>query len=137
MLAPVDRCITLGFVITLYPPLGCLLFFVALWLVPGSRRKEYLCLFWMSGIVPYFIVLPFLLVTGQAGRHRFLGLALLRQFFAFWREDPYPGIEDVGPGFTIEQWWAMITILLTATVLVAAYYGYLMGKRHSVEAPPN
>ncbi len=77
-------CVILGFLGTVFPPLGLGLTVFALWCIPGARRSEFICLFWLAGIVQYFLILPFLLVTHRGRVFTFVGLALLRIIEVTW-----------------------------------------------------
>jgi hypothetical protein len=85
------------------------------------------CVFWLVFIMPFFGIIPFLLVLdvniGYGILYRLEG-DILRLAWSIFFGDPAPGVTHTYPPITNVQYWVMIILVFTGSAF-ALYYCYL------------
>ena len=84
-----------------------------------------LCLFWLTIVTPFFGVIPLLMMFGVSIGYGFLYRLEWNLLAIAWSiiygEEAAPGVTHARPPFTELQFWIMIVISLSGTML-AVYY---------------
>lgn len=111
------------------PPFGLCLVAIVIWRLPRGERLEFLCLFLIVGVFPILGLLPWIVSHHWSGPVFFLSLALLRDFFSWFRPDLNPDWSDIGPELSPAEWNAIMAIAFALGALASLTYFWLLRKR--------
>jgi hypothetical protein len=129
-------CAACGVVFALAPPYGIAAVSLAALLVENGRRLEFISLFALVAVFPLLGVLSYVIVEKPfgGGPILFIALAVLRDFFGWFRPDPAPYESDAGPSLTPTEWQIVMVCGLAVGPIAAATYAYLRHKRSTASS---
>jgi hypothetical protein len=137
ILRHIALCAAGGLFFAVAPPIGIAVLALVAWKLPRDERAEFLCLFGLVVVFPTLGLLSWIVLNRWGGPVFFLSLALLRDFFSWFRPDPNSGWSDTGPALTTGEWHVVMYSAFCIGVACAVAYPVLLNRRFRRTGLPN